>query len=198
LRFTVSDQSTSANCSILGSPGHPNAQVISPNMFSPGQNLYIGFSVYIPQAFPQLCTPWVPGCFFSFMEVYGPPFNGPGPFALMGAGSHFALGTRVNPDAWTSPTWTRGRWYKFVLHVNFATDDTGYVELWFNGVRQKLLNGSTRLYEPTLIYGVNWNGSTPDHLALQQYRSHVVNMGTVTTYESGAKVGRTYSSVSGT
>jgi hypothetical protein len=198
LRFTVSDDSTSANCPFLGSPGNPNAQLISPNLFSPGRNVYIGFSVYIPPAFPQICRPRVSGCFFSFMEVYGPPFNGPGPFALMGAGSHFALGTHVNPDAWTSPRWTPGTWSNFVLHVNFATDDTGYVELWFNnGVRQRLSNDRTRLYEPTLLYGVNWDGSTPDHLALQQYRSDGVSMGTVITYESGAQVGETYQSVSG-
>jgi hypothetical protein len=198
VKFTVADTSVSANCPVLGSPGDPNAMLIGRNIFVPGMNVYIAFSIYLPVGFPRICTPYVPRCFFSFAEVYGPPYDGSPPYAIMGANQHFALGTLTNPDAWNSPKWVPGRWNQFILHVKFETDRSGFVQLYYNGALQTLSGPSgpaTTLYESTLVPGVNWNGSTPNHLSLQQYRSGVVKMGTIVTYESGARVGPTLDSV---
>jgi hypothetical protein len=79
--------------------------------------------------------------------------------------------------------------------VKFSTDPSvGFVELWLNGVPQKFTNGSTRLYYDTLVPNVNWNGSTPNRLQLNQYRGPYA-LGTVTLYHAAAKVGSTYASV---
>jgi hypothetical protein len=197
LEITVAQNSVTANCGVLGSPGHPNGQILSPPLFKPGDNAYIGFSEYLPANFPSICTPYVLGCFFSFAEVYGPPYLGSPPFGLEFIGRHFFLGTRANSDAWNSPNVANGMWNDFVLHVNFATDNSGYIELWFNGVQQTFANGSTRLYEATLMPGVNWNGTTPDHLSLQEYRGAAPSYGTLSTFNTGARIGTTYASVSG-
>jgi hypothetical protein len=208
IEFVVADNSTGpTNC-----PGiqavDPSAQLLGPNVFKPGMNVYIGFSLLTPN-FSNLCHPYVRGCFFSWMEVYGPPYNGPGPFAITTNvfPNAFVLGLYKDPNAWTGPAWrnTAGQWANFVIHVNFATDNTGYVELYYNGVLQPLhwptptsTPTVTRVYGPTLIPNVNWNGSTPNHLAMQQYRAGgCCSFGTVTTYESGVRVGSTLASVSG-
>jgi polysaccharide lyase-like protein len=193
IRFTVSDASVNVNCPILGSPGNPNAQVLSPNIFRPGDNVYVSFSLMLPPGFPRV--PFEHGSFFSLMEVYGEPFDGSPPFALLVTGRHLFLGTRVSADAWNSPEIRYGQWMDFVLHVNFATDDSGYVQLWYDSVQQRFSNGSETLHEPTLLPGVDWNGSSPDHLSLQQYRAAFPPLGTVVSYASGAEVGTSYSAV---
>jgi hypothetical protein len=196
-KLTVADSSTAANCPGVGAAPKPNAQLIGPYIFKPGMNVYIAFSVYIPVGFPKICTPYASGCFFSFAEIYGPPYNGSGPVSIQASGNHFFLDTRVNTDEWNSPNWTPGTWNNFVLHVNFATDNTGYVQVYYNGQLQTLANGSTTVNEATLFTGVNWNGTTPNHLSEQQYRSVNPAMGAVITYESGALAGTTLASVTG-
>jgi hypothetical protein len=196
-KFTVADNSTGANCPGVGAAPKPNALLIGPYIFKPGMNVYIAFSVYLSVGFPSICTPYVSGCFFSFAEIYGPPYNGSGPVSIQASGNHFFLDTRVNTDEWNSPNWTPGTWSDFVLHVNFATDSTGYVQVYYDGQLQTLANGTTTVNEATLLMGVNWNGTTPDHLSEQQYRSVNPAMGTVVVYESGALVGTTLASVTG-
>jgi hypothetical protein len=206
IKFVVADNSIGQNCPGIQNTS-PSAQLLGPWMFKPGMNTYIGFSLYTPTD-TNLCHPYVSGCFFSWWEVYGPPYYGPGPVAITTNiyPNAFVLGIYRDPNAWTGPSFasTQGKWQNFVIHINWATDNSGYVELYFNGVLQQLhypyptsTPTVTRIYEPTLISGVNWNGSTGDHIAAQQYRSHAVSMGTVTTYESGERVGSTLASVSG-
>jgi hypothetical protein len=195
MQFTVSDQSVNANCPILGSPTHPNANAISKPLFTPGNNDYIGWSTLFPTGFPSICTPAVSGCFMQIMEIYGMPFAGSSPVSMMVSGRSLFLNTRVAGNIWTSPQIQYGAWNDFVLHVNFSTNPTlGYIELWYKGQPQTFKNGSTRFYEATLQPGVNWDGTHPDTLYLQQYRGANPPMGTLTLYHTGAKVGTTYAS----
>jgi hypothetical protein len=195
VQFTVSDQSVNANCPILGSPGHPNANLLSPQLFKPGDDDYIGFSTFFPSGFPQICAPWVPGCFMQVAEVYGPPFGGSSPVDIMVFGNQLIMGTHTSGTIWRSSTSIPygTAWNDFVLHVHFSTDPTaGFVELYYNGQPQTFSNGSTRFYEATLQPGVNWDGVHPDTFDLQQYRGNNPIMGTTTVYQTGAKVATTY------
>jgi hypothetical protein len=192
--FTVSDQSTTANCPNLGSAGHPNANIQSPGIFRPGDNDYIGFSTMFPSSFPSnVCTPWVSLCWMQVMEIYGQPYTGVTPIGLYVIGNRLALDETPNP-IWTASTdIVKGAWQDVVLHVNFSTDPAvGYVELWYNGVHQTFTNGQTRYYEATLKTGDNWDGTHADKLYLSQYRGPNPAMGTLTIYHSAAKVAQTY------
>jgi hypothetical protein len=195
--FSVSDQSVSANCPILGSAGHPNANLVSPGLFTPGDDAYIGFSTFFPSDFPTMCTPWVPACWMQVMEIYGPPWGGSAPVAAGVVGNRLVLANHTG-TIWTSgQDITKGTaWEDIVVHVNFSNDPAvGYIELWNNGVQQTFVNGSTRFYEATLAPGVNWDGIHANKLYVNQYRGPNPALGTVVLYHKAAKVGTTYGSV---
>jgi hypothetical protein len=181
-----------------GAGGDPRFDSISPNLFANGDDAYIGFSTYFPSGFPLTGTDWT--CcqnWLQFAEIYGAPYNGSPSIGLYARDSKLAFGrdaTHNNDTPWTAP-FTTNTWYSITLHVKFSTDPSvGFVELWLNGVPQKFTNGSTRLYYDTLVPNVNWNGSTPNRLQLNQYRGPYA-LGTVTLYHAAAKVGSTYASV---
>jgi hypothetical protein len=55
--------------------------------------------------------------------------------------------------AWNGPAMSSvldNRWHDFLLHVNFAKDSTGYLEVWLDGQAQVMTNGSTRISFPTV------------------------------------------------
>jgi hypothetical protein len=194
--LTVSDQSITANCPQLGSYGHPNANILSPGLFTPGDDDYIGFSTMFPTSFPSnVCTPYVSGCWMQIFEYYGPPYGGSAPVALDVWGNHLEMWSHYG-TIWRAPTnFVKGTWQDFVVHVHASTSaSTGFVELWYNGVPQKFSNGQTRYYEATLQSGVNWNGRSANRVFLDQYRGANPALGTVTLYDTAAKVGTTYAS----
>jgi hypothetical protein len=81
--------------------------------------------------------------------------------------------------AWNGPSMSSlldGRWHSFTLHVQFAKDSSGYLEVWLDGAPQTMTNGATRIYFPTLcpndsyaypkmgVYGMDEGiGNGPDH-----------------------------------
>jgi hypothetical protein len=194
--FTVTDQSINPTCPSLGSPGNPEANLISPPLFTPGQNLYIGFSTFFPTNFPTMCTPWVPACWMQVMEMYGSPFHGSSPVAVGVVGDKLVLANNTGTIWTSSQNITKGAaWEDIVIRVNLSTSaTTGYIELWNNGVPQTFINGSTRFYEATMATGVNWDGTHPDQLYVNQYRGPNPALGTVVLYHAGVKVGTTYAS----
>jgi hypothetical protein len=83
-------------------------------------------------------------------------------------------------------------WNKFVVHVHMATDNTGWVELWYNGVQQTFINGSTRYNCPT------WDNKAGSYNLFKWgvYRSGTLNgSGNATAYMSRARIGTSYSDV---
>jgi hypothetical protein len=95
-----------------------------------------------------------------FWQWHGPPFVG-SPSVGFGL-----LEDRINlernqtysyDEVWSAPL-VRDVWQDFLLHVKFAADESGFIELWFNGVQQKFANGRRRLFmrtlEPDQIGGV--------------------------------------------
>jgi hypothetical protein len=192
-RFTVRDESVTANCPAVPTSG-TRASLASPRLFGPGDDAYIGFSSYFPAGFPAITTGWL-----QVAEVYGPPYNGPPSIGLAVNGNRLVL-TRDNThnvDAvWTSLTGVaKGTgWEDIVLHVKFSTDPSvGFVELWHNGQRQRFTDGTQTLHYSTIVPGVNGGG--PNSLFLNQYRSKIPARGAVTLYHDEGKVGSSYAAV---
>lgn len=95
---------------------------------------------------------------------------------------------------WTGPTLDTG-WHTIYLHTVMAPDNTGSVQVWFDGQPQTFSNGAQTINYPTLASGVNWDGHTANILNVNQYRSAGAYPGTVVTYQAAAKVGTTLAAV---
>lgn len=176
---------------------NPRADFESPGMFKPGDEAWIRVVPLIPKAVPPV-TGW-----FQFAEVYGPPHGGSPPLGLsiiaVNGVNHFAAfrGARYSYDRiWLGPE-VDGAWHEIILHERFATDSTGFVEIYFDGAQQTLANGQTRAAMVTLDPGVNWDGSTPNFLNVNQYRKAGMFAGTVTIYHGSPAVGSSRDSVAG-
>jgi hypothetical protein len=124
------------------STANPRAELESPSLFSPGDERWEAWSVYVPSSHPApACTKCANGTFFAFQEDYGAPFDGP-----PAMGWYFDFGVSPNlfsmdrgqqykdDQPWLSPLLT-GQWVDFLVHKKFSnTDDgTGFVEAWENG-----------------------------------------------------------------
>lgn len=121
---------------------HPAATLISGNYkLYPGNDFYLGFSVYLPSNFPQhLCYAnngaWITACWMQLMEIYGAPYGGPAPISLNvlggnGAGHanqfvwngpYHGISSTYNGAAWRSPQFSTSPtgWQSFVWHVHLS------------------------------------------------------------------------------
>ena len=193
VQLKVSDGDTQSACPGKVFTPNPAASMIGPTVFHNGDDAWMGFSVYLPAGFPTIPT-W-----FQFAEVYGPPFGGSPPIGLDIEGNRMGLwrdATHNFDNPWSTPVVT-GQWQDIVLHVKFSPDPTvGFVELYFNGVQQQFADGSTRLYYSTLVPGNNWDGASGgNYLDIDQYRSHLDQLGTVTVYDAEMAIGDSYAAV---
>lgn len=56
-----------------------------------------------------------------------------------------------SPTYWKSPKLNTDQWYTMIYRVKLSQDASqGFVEVWLNGVPQKPLNGSTRMFGQTI------------------------------------------------
>jgi hypothetical protein len=192
-RFTVRDESVTANCPAVPTSG-TRASLTSPRLFGPGDDADIGVSTYFPAGFPAITSGWL-----QVAEVYGPPYNGSPTIGLAVNGNRLVLtrdATHNVDAAWTSlADVAKGTgWEDIVLHVKFSTDPSvGFVELWHNGQRQRFTDGAQTLHYSTIVPGINGGG--PNSLFLNQYRSKSPARGAVTLYHDQAKVGSSYGEV---
>ena len=88
-------------------------------------------------------------------------------------------------------------WQGFVVHVFLSTNKTqGFIELWYNGVKQTFNNGQQRWYGPTWD---NVDGKWQDSYNLVKwgvYRSGVLNgHGSATGYMSEGRIGDSFADV---
>ena len=191
--------------------GAPRAQVEGANTLNAGDrsDVWLGFSLRFPTNSGGLTGTYFPDelplasavghqpgdHFFTFAEVYGPPFNGGSPWKLGMANDDTmvfqppvisytdASNTTSIPAStkvWRLPPGAvipRNQWLDFIWHQKLATSSTvGFAEVWLNTgsgyVKLTFSNGGTttqRLYLSTLN-GTNWNGTGPDHFKLASYR----------------------------
>lgn len=192
--------------------GNPRAQVEGANILNATDksDVYFGFSLMFPTNSGTLTGTFFPNelplasavghtpgdHFFTFAEVYGPPYGGGSPWKLTMANDDTmifqppvsALGSYAK--VWRLPPGAvipRNQWLDFVWHEKLSTSSTvGFAEVWLNTgsgyTKLVYTDGSKRLYLATLD-STNWNGTGPDHLKLASYRgSRMHGAGVDSTY----------------
>jgi hypothetical protein len=179
----------------------PRADIETAPTFKPGDSDYVAVRVMVPTTMPAVNTN---NSWFQLAELYGKPYGGSPPVSVdlsdfhENGVNHFIMdqdATNGYARAWTGPASNDGQWHTIIFHVNFETNNTGSVQIYFDGQLQTLTNGTTTLHEATLDPGVNWDGKDGNFLDLQSYRSPGAFPGTVTTYEAAPKIGTTLASV---
>jgi hypothetical protein len=175
-----------------GDGGNVRTQLDGPVLFDEGDEAYVGWSTYFPGDMPEIPS----DSWFVFFEFHGPPHNGsplPGAFAVadIDGRQHLKLGRseQYGYDVpWTMPM-VKDRWVDFVYRVKFSKDEeVGFVELWVDGVRQEFSNGSTRLYQSTIMSDQD-DGLYP--IATNYYEAGTIDE-PVTVYHDAIRVATTY------
>lgn len=184
----------------------PRADFESPKMFFPGSDYYISVSVLVPSDNNLSNYHNGLGGFPGPGEVYGQPYGGAPTLGMgvYGPGdgtAHWDVGHNVNNNysyLWVGPVIDHG-WHNFIYHEHFATDNTGFAQMWFDGVPQQLSCGNTTCYYPTMVAGLNWDGTHGNFLDIQMYGSSGMPAGlTYDLYHGAPAVGTTLQSVEST
>ena len=121
-----------------------------------GQRRWYEFSVKFDPTFRADTGSW------GVTNQWHADVNGKPPLAWYVAGDQWELranrasspGVYLNqPVLWRTPI-AKGQWHDVKMVVNWSTsDNVGYVQLWHNGVRQRLTNGSDTYHIRTLTAG---------------------------------------------
>ena len=155
-----------------------------PALFSAGMTDWVISEIYIPPG-----TPTMPAArdWWTTMEVYGPPYAGTGPLTIglsrnrAGTGNDFVWRSASGEIRWRSRA-TNGVWFVIARKIHFATNSTGYVEIYESRrdaagnpsgpLRiQRLANGQTDWHLATLDSA---NDGGANHFDVKNY--HVANM----------------------
>jgi len=107
---------------------NPRAQALSPDMINPSKEFWLKTSFLLPNDFPAEVPGWL-----SLISVYGPPFNGSGPWSvgLEGDQMNWRRNDTYDWDVPWSSSYPRNQWVTVLLHQKF--DSNGYVEMWIDG-----------------------------------------------------------------
>lgn len=135
--------------------GDERAEVYHDLELVEGDDLYLRFLARLSEGFPAEDT-WQ-----LIWQLHQDGDDGSPPLALAIEGSdpgRFILEGADPADVyWEGPEIDTGRWHAFVLRVNHSPDDdTGFVEVWHDGVQQLLTNGEYRLHTSTMLDESNY------------------------------------------
>ncbi len=176
---------------------NPRAELISPPIVDPGDEVWLHTRFYVPADYPSVPE----GGWVSLVSFYGPPFNGPSPFHLELCGERLQW-QRNGTYNWDVPYQTplvRGRWIDVLVHERFASD--GWIELWIDGQQIEFFASgganpsnqapTTRLNMATMDSS---NDGGPNAAKIMQYRQlGMFQQGAL--YFSGLELGPTRESV---
>jgi hypothetical protein len=126
--------------------GSQRSEVSGPT-FDEGQDLYIRDAIRLPAA-NTYSVPWQ-----IIQQLHEEDWSGSPGMAVMLDNKHaLKLGAGDgSPTFWQGPVLQSDRWYDLVYRVNLSqSSSTGFVEVWLDGVQQKLANGQTRIYGQTI------------------------------------------------
>lgn len=126
--------------------GAERSEVSGPT-FDEDQDIYIRDAIRVPSG-NSFSAPWQ-----IIEQLHEENWNGsPGIALFLDDGHSLRLGAGDgSPTFWQGPTVQANRWYDLVYRVNLSrSSSTGFVEVWLDGVQQKLLNGQTRVYGQTI------------------------------------------------
>jgi hypothetical protein len=126
--------------------GSQRSEVSGPT-FAEGQDLYIRDAIRVPAA-NTYNAPWQ-----IIQQLHEEDWGGsPGMAVLLDNKHALKLGAGDgSPTFWQGPTLQTDRWYDLVYRVKLSQDPSvGFVEVWLDGIEQKLANGQTRIYGQTM------------------------------------------------
>jgi len=126
--------------------GSERSEVSGPT-FDEGQDLYIRDTIRVG-AGNSFDGPWQ-----IIQQLHEEDWDGsPGMAVFLDEGDTLRLGAGDgSPTFWESGQLQRERWYDLVYRVFLSQDPgAGFVEVWLDGVPQRLENGQTRIYGQTI------------------------------------------------
>ena len=146
--------------------GSQRSEVSGPT-FKEGEDLYIRDAFRVP-ASNTYSVPWQ-----IIQQLHEEDWNGsPGMAVRLEDNRVLELGAGDgSPTFWRGPSLQTDRWYDLVYRVNLSqSSSAGFVEVWLDGVQQKLANGQTRIYGQTIADGRNLPQGR--HLPLEDQHRH--------------------------
>ena len=175
----------------------PRAQLLSPDVFEPGDEFWWNSEFLLPPDFPASTPGWV-----TVLEgPYGPPFGGTPPWHIEINGNQMEWGrnSTYNWDIpWSAPL-IRNQWVHVLVHERFGHD--GWVEMWINGQQIAFFDGST--YNPNGVSETSKlemetldssnDGGTNFAVILNYREADTLNQATV--YQGPMRIGETRESV---
>ncbi len=194
-RLTVDD----ADVYPITPTDNPRAQLVSPTIIDPGEEIWWHAGFFLPSSFPSD----VPGWLNLLQGPFGEPFTGSPPWQIQVVGEHLRWTRNATYDfdvPWQMPL-VKNRWVDVLVHERFAAE--GFVEMWIDGQRVTFFNGGT--FNPhgvaptthlTMQLLGSYNDEAPNSLYLQSYREAGM-FSSVTVYESPLRIGTTRASVEG-
>jgi Polysaccharide lyase len=123
-----------------------------------GEDVYIRFLARLGSGFPVEESPTVWGELIWQLHQSGG--EGSPPLALHirdTGGGRYALENTGGAVWWLGPEIDFETWHEFVIRVNnSAKSEVGFIEVWMDGVQQKMSNGLNRLYGATMLNSYNY------------------------------------------
>lgn len=132
---------------------NPRAQLTGPTILFPGGTRWFSWATRFPADFPVFPqqNPSGVNSFFGFSQIHGSPYIGsPQIGCYVNPGDRLYFGGSQFPLPLWETALIRGQWLQFAWRIYFAKDDTGWVELYYQGQLQRLRNGTTRQYMTTI------------------------------------------------
>jgi Polysaccharide lyase len=177
----------------------PRAQLLSPQVVRPGDEIWWSSKFYLPGSFPSS----VPGWLNLLEGPYGQPYNGSPPWQIQVSGNYIQW-QRNRTYSWDVP-WrmplVKEKWVEVLVHTKFGSE--GWVEMWINGQQITFFSGgtynpsgaapATRLKMATMDAS---NNGGPNEVIIQSYRK-LGMFSSVTAYLGPVAVGSSRASVGG-
>jgi Polysaccharide lyase len=126
--------------------GSQRSEVSGPT-FKEGQNLYIRDAIRIPNS-NTYSVPWQ-----IIQQLHEEDWSGsPGMAVMLGNRRALKLGSGDSSRTfWQGPPLQPDRWYDLIYRVKLSRDPgSGFVEVWLDGVRQRLAGDRSRIYGRTI------------------------------------------------
>ena len=107
----------------------PRAQLVSPDLIGPGDNVWLATRFLVPASYPEID----PDGWVTLVEIYGPPFYGTSPWRLelVGGSLQWQRNRTYDFDMPFKRPLARGRWIRALVHERFG--ERGFVEMWIDG-----------------------------------------------------------------